>query len=87
VGGRAVVEQGLDQLALGVEDGGLPLFDVAFSPLVEVLVVHAAEYLDRVAGSADAAFPVAFVQPLPCVGQVPDDGVVVVGEPTSCPPA
>jgi site-specific DNA recombinase len=31
VGGRPVVEQGLDQLPLGVEDGGLPLIDVALA--------------------------------------------------------
>jgi hypothetical protein len=54
---RAVpAPRALDQLGLGVE-GGLAIIDVPLVfPRVKVLVVHGAEYLGGVAGSADAAF-------------------------------
>ena len=41
--------------------------------------VNAAEYLDGVSGNADAVFPVACVQPLPCVDKIPHHGVVIIG--------
>jgi hypothetical protein len=44
-----------------------------------MLVMHAAKYLDGVTRSADASFPVAGVQALPRVGEVPDHGAVIVG--------
>jgi hypothetical protein len=55
-----------DQLPLGVEDGGLPLIDVALGFLrVEMLVVHGAEYLGGVAGSPDAAGGPSVLSQLP----------------------
>jgi hypothetical protein len=60
----------------------LPLIDVTLGLRgVEMLVVHAAEDLGCVAGSPDAALPVACVQALTYVGEgeVPDHGAVIAG--------
>lgn len=76
---RASPPLGMDELPFGVEDRGLSLIDVPQGFLgVQLLGVHAAQDFGRVAGGADAAFPVACVQALACVGEIPDHGAVII---------
>jgi hypothetical protein len=77
---RASPPLGMDELPFGVEDRGLSLIDVPQGFLgVQLLSVHAAHDFGRVSGGADATFPVACVQALACVGEIPDHGAAIIG--------